>query len=480
MRPTSTATTPTEEIAAFAIDAACRAPSVHNTRPWRFTARGSRVTLHADPDRRLGVADPDGREMLISCGAALFTLRLAARHLGRTLDVRQWPDPDRPMLLADVEIAGPRPATPAEHRLFDQVERRHTHRGGFGPRRPATGLLSKLAIEAEHEGAELRIVADPRTRKALAGLSETAEQTQRLDPDHRAELAHWAPPPGRARPYGVHPDAYPREPGHTDPDFAARDFARGQGWGYADPDDHGDVAADSAGVVAVLTTRGDTAADHLAAGQALQRVLLRAAEEDVSAAFHTQALELPELRDFIRGRYCDGAYPQMLMRLGHAEGGNAPRSTPEKDGDEMTGYAPETGGTAPEVLDEAECLRLLASAEVGRLAYAGRYGPTVLPVNFVLHEGTIVFRTAHDSPTDEDLRTGIDDAEYKVAFEVDELDSAAREGWSVLVQGSVHHVSSEAERASVREAGVEPWAGGDRELFLRIRPTRITGRRLRR
>lgn len=137
-------------------------------------------------------------------------------------------------------------------------------------------------------------------------------------------------------------------------------------------------------------------------------------------------------------------------------------------------------GGSFEPLDEAECLRLISPGGVGRLAYYGRFGPTVLPVNYVLYEGTIVFRTAHDSPTDEDLRTGIADAEYKVAFEIDRIDAATREGWSVLIQGSAHHVDSEAERASVLKAGIEPWPAGVRELFLRIRPTRVTGRRIRR
>jgi Pyridoxamine 5'-phosphate oxidase len=100
----------------------------------------------------------------------------------------------------------------------------------------------------------------------------------------------------------------------------------------------------------------------------------------------------------------------------------------------------------------------------------------VIPVNYKLHEGSIVFRTVQDSPTDEDLRTGIKGAEYKVAFEIDDVDRAAREGWSVLIQGSPHHVDSETERASVLEAGVEPWPDDVRELFLRIIPTRITGR----
>jgi nitroimidazol reductase NimA-like FMN-containing flavoprotein (pyridoxamine 5'-phosphate oxidase superfamily) len=135
---------------------------------------------------------------------------------------------------------------------------------------------------------------------------------------------------------------------------------------------------------------------------------------------------------------------------------------------------------ALEELDEAECLRLITRGGIGRIAYSGRYGPTVLPVNYRLYEGTIVFRTAQDSPTDEDLRTGIAHAEYKVAFEIDDIDLNAREGWSVLIQGPVHHVESDAERAAVLEAGVETWPGGDRELFLRITPSRITGRRIRR
>jgi nitroimidazol reductase NimA-like FMN-containing flavoprotein (pyridoxamine 5'-phosphate oxidase superfamily) len=142
----------------------------------------------------------------------------------------------------------------------------------------------------------------------------------------------------------------------------------------------------------------------------------------------------------------------------------------------------ETASRRPvlEELDEAECLRLITPAGIGRIAYSGRYGLTVLPVNYKLHQGAIVFRTAQDSPTDEDLRTGIAHAEYKVAFEIDQIDTAAREGWSVLIQGPVHHVESEAERASVLEAGLESWPGGDRELFLRITPSRVTGRRIRR
>ena len=128
-------------------------------------------------------------------------------------------------------------------------------------------------------------------------------------------------------------------------------------------------------------------------------------------------------------------------------------------------------------LDEAESLRLIAHGGIGRIAYQSRFGPAVLPVNYQWHDGAIVFRTARHSALDEDLQTGIAGGEYKVAFEIDEIDTAGRQGWSVLIQGPAHHVS-EAERDAAIEAGVEPWPAGDRELFVRIIPTHITGRRI--
>ena len=133
-----------------------------------------------------------------------------------------------------------------------------------------------------------------------------------------------------------------------------------------------------------------------------------------------------------------------------------------------------------QVLTEDECLRLVMRHEVGRIAYDGRFGPAILPVNYRLHEGSIVFRTGQDSALEQDLRTGIADAEYKVAFVVDELDARTREGWSVLIQGSAHHVTDAEERAMVARSGVTPWAGGAKEQFIRVRPTRITGRRITR
>ena len=132
-----------------------------------------------------------------------------------------------------------------------------------------------------------------------------------------------------------------------------------------------------------------------------------------------------------------------------------------------------------EELDEAESLRLISAGGIGRIAYQSRFGPAVLPVNYKWYDGAIVFRTARHSALDEDLQTGISGGDYLVAFEIDDYDLAERQGWSVLIQGPAHHVEAEEARARAKQAGVEPWAPGDRELFLQIVPNRVTGRRIK-
>src|SRR5487761_1350188 len=132
-----------------------------------------------------------------------------------------------------------------------------------------------------------------------------------------------------------------------------------------------------------------------------------------------------------------------------------------------------------EELDEAESLRLIAAGGIGRIAYASRFGPAVVPGNHKWHDGAVVFRTTRHSALDEDLQTGISGGDYLVAFEIDRIDEPGRQGWSVLIQGPAHHVEAEAERAAAQRAGVEPWPAGDRELFLRIVPSRVTGRRIK-
>ncbi|GIH21755.1 hypothetical protein Aph01nite_00650 [Acrocarpospora phusangensis] len=134
-------------------------------------------------------------------------------------------------------------------------------------------------------------------------------------------------------------------------------------------------------------------------------------------------------------------------------------------------------GTALRELSQDECLRLISPGGVGRVAFNGSHGPTILPVNYQVAGGAIVFRTRAGGAMDDDLRTGIENLEIKIAFEVDEIDENRREGWSVLVQGPIHHVTDD-ELAGLTGLQVEPWAGGTREQYVRITPQRITGRRI--
>jgi hypothetical protein len=303
-----------EEIARYVVAVARWAPSVHNTQPWRFTFGGQQISLHADAGRQLTVADPDGREMMTSCGAALFTARLALRSLGYLPQTCVLPDPAQPLLVARVSW-GPRAArTGFEQRLFAQVRQRRTHRGGFDPVPLPSGLLAALRESAARYGAMLRIVADDGRRAALAEAVAVAERSQRLNGERVAEVARWAPPPGSARTDGVPPTSYPARAEHTDPDFPGRDFAHGHGWGL--PPLSTAPGFRSAGVVALLTTAHDRPDDWINAGQALQRILLTASTCGVAAALHSQPLEFGRLREAIRTQLSDGAYPQLVLRFG--------------------------------------------------------------------------------------------------------------------------------------------------------------------
>ncbi|MFB4298531.1 Acg family FMN-binding oxidoreductase [Actinomadura sp. NTSP31] len=297
-----------------AVADAVQAPSVHNTQPWRFSARGSRISLRADPDRRLDVADPQGREMLISCGAALYNLRLSLRKRGYEPALRLLPDVDRPNLLADVEAEPCHEPVPGEIETeYAQITRRHSHRGGFRPDPVPPGVLAAIRLAAEQEGARVVQAVDDHVKGALAALTDAAEHVQRRTPAYSTEIARWAPAPSTARKDGVQQVSYPSRTPRTEPHFPPRDFARGQGWGVEPSDDDGIALA---GIVLLLVTEEDTPAAWLGAGQALERLLLCAVQHDLSAVQHTQALEIPELRAFIRTHFCGDAHPQMLLRIG--------------------------------------------------------------------------------------------------------------------------------------------------------------------
>ncbi|SEU26381.1 Acg family FMN-binding oxidoreductase [Nonomuraea wenchangensis] len=294
-----------------ALEAARWAPSVHNTQPWSFAVSGDEIGLRADTERRLRVGDPAGRELLISCGAALFNLRTAIRRAGFEPVVRVLPDPDRPSLLALVRPGAE--VEPDEHTrvLAGEFERRRTHRSGFTTLPVPDRLVQALARTAGEEGAALLVLAPP-AAEAVAALTRAAQIVQSEDRPRHLEVVRWARPPGSARKDGVPAGAYPHDEPRTDPAFAQRDYAWRHDWG--NPADQ--AGSTSPGVVTVLTTADDTRQDWLNAGQALQHVLLKASAYGVSAAFHTQALEMDHLRAFLREELCAGARPQMIMRLG--------------------------------------------------------------------------------------------------------------------------------------------------------------------
>ena len=305
-----------EEIARYVVAEAIWAPSVHNTQPWRFVDDGQQISLYADVDRGLPVADPDGREMMISCGAALFNARLALRRLGYVPETRVLPDPGHPALVARVSWRQRAPVCEFERRLSGQVHLRRTHRGAFDPEPVPRDLLAALCGSAARDGTALRIVADDGQRAALAATVQAAEHHLRLDAERIRELARWSPAPGSARRDGVPVTSYPRRAERTDPYFPGRDFACGHGWGM--PPLSTARLPRAAGAVGLLTTVADRRENWVNAGQALQRMLLTASTCGAAVALHSQPIELPWLREFIRTQLSGGAYPHVVLRIGMA------------------------------------------------------------------------------------------------------------------------------------------------------------------
>jgi hypothetical protein len=161
----------------YLIATAARAPSVHNTQPWRFRAGEYAIELYADQSRKLRV-DPLGREMLISCGAALFGLRLAVRSLGHVPVVELLPDRARLRLVARVSLGAAEPMTGRERQLLAALPHRHTHRGPFAPGPLPAGLAAGLQHDALAEGATLVLVDRALAYQQLAGiLSATGRRT---------------------------------------------------------------------------------------------------------------------------------------------------------------------------------------------------------------------------------------------------------------------------------------------------------------
>jgi nitroreductase len=306
---------------------ASRAPSVHNTQPWRFAVSEHAIDLYTDPDRKL-TQDRDGREMLVSCGAALFGLRLAVRGLGHLPVVHLFPDQSKPGLLARVALGGEMPATAAERRMLAALPHRHTHRGAFDPGPLPTGLLPALQHDALAEGATLALVNTAARYEKLAALVAEATAMQARSAGARAEIRRWSRPPGSTARDGVAAAAFGPAGQPVPGRLPQRDFDLGRNCGQLPapgPDEPVPAAT------AVLVTAGDSQLDWLRAGQALHRILAHAATVWVAAGLHTQALEFPVIRRLIRAQLTLPGEAQMVLQFGLARTSMASARRPVAD-----------------------------------------------------------------------------------------------------------------------------------------------------
>jgi hypothetical protein len=313
-----------EQIARLA-GLAGRAPSVHNTQPWRLRVTGATVDLLADPARQLREVDPAGREMLISCGAALFGVRIGLRALGLVPTIDLLPAGGQPHLVARVRVAGQAAISRHESELVAAAYHRHTHRGWFDPGEVPARLVDGLRADASSEGVELVVLRDPEQVLRLAELVRIAAGAQAAVPQIAAELHNWMRPPGSAERDGIPASARASAPVAT----AATAGPDTRGW--LPQRDFGEPGTELAGgsappVTAILTSSGDTPADWIRAGQALHRILLHAATRWVFASLQTQPLELAPVRAELAARLQIAGYPQMILQLGRSNtAGPTPR-----------------------------------------------------------------------------------------------------------------------------------------------------------
>lgn len=284
--------------------AAVQAPSSHNTQPWLFRVGATSVELLADRRRALPVNDPDHRELVISCGAALLNLRIAALAAGVVCDTRLLPDSAEPDLLARVTLTASSPS-PDAGGLAVEVSRRRTVREPFADVPLPRDAVAALAEAAAQEGAWWVVLADEAQRLAVADLVAAGDAAQWADPRWRAELAAWMHPyragDGLAMPALVAPVAR----------LVVRTFDLGKRVGAKDR-----VLATSSPLLAVLGTNGDGPSDWLAAGQALQRVLLTGCGRGLQASYLNQPVQVATLRARLQRLAGHPGHPQLLLRLG--------------------------------------------------------------------------------------------------------------------------------------------------------------------
>ncbi|MGF7234678.1 MAG: Acg family FMN-binding oxidoreductase [Frankia sp.] len=317
MSPENVSTLASETIQGALHDAAARAtlaPSIHNTQPWRLVVRPGHLDLYADLDRHLPAIDPSGRQMAISCGAAVFGARAALAAARLDTVTTTLPDAGRPNLLATIAVSGV--ATDPDEalgRLDAIAPARHSNRRQFARDPVPDAVVDLLAQAAELEGAWLQPLRDPEDRVTVATLSQHADGRQNADPAYRAELRNWTTD-DPARRDGVPAAAVPHTTGAAHDDIPIRDFDT-TGAGLLPGETHSRLTQ----TMVVLGTDGDNRSDWLAAGQALARVLLELTRAGFVASILSQVIEEPGTRQQLRTALRLPGHPALMLRIGSAD-----------------------------------------------------------------------------------------------------------------------------------------------------------------
>ncbi|MFE2752319.1 Acg family FMN-binding oxidoreductase [Actinosynnema sp. NPDC059335] len=301
---------PDQETISAALALACRAPSVHNTQPWRWRLGGPSVHLYADPFRGLPATDPRGADLLLSCGAALHHLRVALAALGWRAVVHRLPNPADPGHLAAVEFTRREP-TDADVAMASAIPRRRTDRRRFSSWEVPRPVLDLLTARAVEEGVIAHEVVATRDRFELATAIGEAAAAQDADPAYRAEARRWSG--GHATVDGVPAANAPAGvPQHGD--VRLREFPGGEL-----VDARRDDWEDDGASLLVLATSSDDALSRLRAGEAMSAVLLEATAAGLATCPLSQPMEVAATRNRIRAEVLDGSScPQILVRVGWA------------------------------------------------------------------------------------------------------------------------------------------------------------------
>jgi hypothetical protein len=289
------------------IDYARLAPSVHNTQPWTWHVRDEHVDLYAELSRRLVHTDPDGRDLMISCGAALHHLQVAARALGWSARVQRVPNPYDKALVARVTLSA-KPAVPDGPEILDAIKRRRTDRRRFSSWPLPAERLNSLALVGNQWGANVLPVYEDDAKARLERLTKRADELQKRDPRYTEELDRWTTYWGTQ---GVPVGHIPKEATVGSADVLNRRFGGGL---LDDPEIDADAPAD--GMLLICTSSDDTVS-RIRAGEALSAVWLQATREHMSLVPLSQALEVAETRAALQRDVLDDlAFAQLILRLG--------------------------------------------------------------------------------------------------------------------------------------------------------------------